>query len=55
MLCLIDWKTARKPKPSLADCFDYPLQMAAYAGAINQDPKLDTKVLITNGVNRLVF
>jgi genome maintenance exonuclease 1 len=34
-LCLFDWKTAAQPKNSLQDCYDYPLQLAAYAGAIN--------------------
>lgn len=43
-LCLIDWKTSGKLKSSLADCYDYPLQAVAYAGAINQDPKIDHKV-----------
>lgn len=44
-LCLIDWKTSSRLKPSLADCYDYPLQAVAYAGAINQDPNIDFKVL----------
>ncbi len=44
-LCLIDWKTSQKLKSSLADCYDYPLQAAAYAGAINQDTKINLKVL----------
>ena len=43
-LCLIDWKTSNKPKPTLADCYDYPLQAVAYAGAVNQDPRLNLKV-----------
>lgn len=43
-LCLIDWKTSTRLKPSLADCYDYPLQAVAYAGAINQDPNIDLKV-----------
>lgn len=43
-LCLIDWKTSKKPKSSLADCYDYPLQAVAYAGAINHDPRVNLKV-----------
>ena len=39
-LCLIDWKTSRKQKPTLKDCFDYPLQVVAYAGAVNQNRKM---------------
>ena len=46
-LCVIDWKTSLKPKPSLADCYDFPLQAAAYAGAVNQDPHYPIKVVIT--------
>lgn len=43
-LCLIDWKTSNKPKPTLADCYDYPLQAVAYAGAVNCDPTINLKV-----------
>lgn len=43
-LCLIDWKTSNRLKPSLADCYDYPLQAVAYAGAVNQDPSIQLKV-----------
>ena len=43
-LCLIDWKTSSRLKPTLADCYDYPLQAVAYAGAINQDPSFHLKV-----------
>ncbi|XP_033110862.1 mitochondrial genome maintenance exonuclease 1-like isoform X2 [Anneissia japonica] len=34
-LCVIDWKTSRKKKRTLNQIYDYPLQTAAYAGAIN--------------------
>ncbi|XP_071963224.1 mitochondrial genome maintenance exonuclease 1-like [Antedon mediterranea] len=34
-LCVIEWKTSRKRKSSLKQTYDYPLQTAAYAGAIN--------------------
>lgn len=46
-LCLIDWKTSTRPRPTLADCYDYPLQAVAYAGAINQDSSISDKVLYT--------
>jgi genome maintenance exonuclease 1 len=43
-LCLIDWKTSGKLKSTLSDCYDYPLQAVAYAGAINNDSRMDLKV-----------
>lgn len=34
--CLCEWKTADKPKGSVERLYDYPLQMVAYCGAVNQ-------------------
>ena len=32
---LIDWKVSKKPKPTIQSMYDYPLQLAAYLGAVN--------------------
>ena len=37
-LCLVDWKTSEKKRVKLKDCFSYPHQIVAYAGAVNYDP-----------------
>lgn len=52
--CVIDWKTSSKPKPTLRDTYDYPLQMVAYIGALNQSnylvergiPQVNTAALV---------
>jgi hypothetical protein len=33
--CIYEWKTADRPKLSLERLYDYPLQLAAYWGAVN--------------------
>jgi len=33
--CVCEWKTADKPKGTLERLYDYPLQLAAYLGAVN--------------------
>lgn len=36
--CIIEWKTSQRRRSSLADCGEYPIQLVAYAGAINSNP-----------------
>ena len=40
-LCVIDWKTSQKKKTELKECFSYPHQIVAYAGAVNSDLNYD--------------
>ena len=44
--CVIEWKTSQSPRPSLQSCYDAPLQVVAYAGAINSHPGV--KIPVTN-------
>lgn len=46
--CVIEWKTSQKPKPTLQSCYDAPLQVVAYAGAINSHPVM--RIPVTNCV-----
>jgi genome maintenance exonuclease 1 len=46
MPCLLDWKTADRPKGSIDRLYDAPLQLAAYWGAANYcygDQEMDLK------------
>ncbi|XP_046848253.1 mitochondrial genome maintenance exonuclease 1-like [Xenia sp. Carnegie-2017] len=37
--CIVEWKTSQHRKKNLDECGDYPIQMVAYAGAINATNK----------------
>jgi genome maintenance exonuclease 1 len=43
-LVLIDWKTSEKKKSFVSMTYDTPLQISAYIGALNHDPKYSFKV-----------
>ncbi|XP_028415450.1 mitochondrial genome maintenance exonuclease 1-like [Dendronephthya gigantea] len=36
-LCVIEWKTSERKRTEPKDCFSYPHQTVAYAGAVNYD------------------
>ncbi len=43
-LCLVEWKTSKQLKTTLASLYDYPLQVAAYMGAVHADKIYNLKV-----------
>lgn len=54
-LCVIDFKTAEKPKKSVESLYDNPLQVTAYCGAINNDKKIPYNVIDRNICAALVI
>ena len=47
LLAVIDWKTSAKHKTNLKDCYSYPQQIAAYAGAVNYDKSYPFQVQLS--------
>lgn len=43
-LCAFEWKTSEKAKPKLTSTYDAPVQLCAYLGALNADPRYDLVV-----------
>ena len=54
-LLLVDWKTSEKRKKSAKDTFDNPLQIAAYAGALNHDPAYAAFPRVVRGAIVVVY
>mgnify|MGYP002803925302 FL=1 len=46
--CVIEWKTSQRKKSKLADCGENPMQLVAYAGAINSNSK--SKIQVRHGL-----
>lgn len=46
-VCALEWKTSEKPKQQLSSMFDAPVQLCAYLGALNSDPRYN--LTISNG------
>lgn len=43
-MCALEWKTSDKMKQRLSSTFDAPIQMCAYLGALNSDPRYNFNV-----------
>lgn len=43
-LCALEWKTSEKIKSQLYSTYDAPVQLCAYIGALNSDPRYDIQV-----------
>lgn len=40
-MCALEWKTSEKLKPRLVSTYDAPIQLCAYLGALNIDPRYE--------------
>lgn len=40
-MCALEWKTSEKSKRALSSTYDAPIQLCAYIGALNIDPRYE--------------
>lgn len=52
-LVVVEWKTSKKPKATLQSTYDNPLQLAAYVGALNFDPRF--QYMVDKGLIVIVY
>jgi len=54
-IALVDWKTSERVKKTRASLYDAPIQVAAYIGALNSDPRYQELGSICNGAVVVIY